>query len=44
MLGLLERREEAPEDSRPGWAVVHVAVDDFRRLAYAEVLPDHGSA
>ena len=25
-----------------GWEYVHVCVDDYSRLAYAEVLPDHG--
>ena len=25
---------------KPGWEYVHVAVDDYSRLAYAEVLPD----
>jgi transposase InsO family protein len=27
-----------------GWEYVHIAVDDFSRLAYAEVLPDEKSA
>jgi transposase InsO family protein len=28
---------------RTGWEYVHVAIDDYSRLAYVEVLPDQGS-
>ena len=36
------RRIDAPASDRGtiGWEYVHVAVDDYSRLAYAEVLPD----
>ena len=40
------RRRDAHGHSRgtTGWEFVHVAVDDYSRLAYAEVLPDERAA
>jgi transposase InsO family protein len=37
------RRAPARRSHRAGWEYVHVAVDDYSRLAYVEVLPDQRS-
>jgi transposase InsO family protein len=36
----LGRRSGTTNPSRMGWEAIHVAVDDYSRLAYVEVLPD----
>ena len=36
-----ERRDAAGVDRKTvGWECMHIAIDDYSRLAYAEVLPD----
>jgi hypothetical protein len=38
--GVTGSRHARRDGGKKGWEYVHVAVDDYSRLAYAEVLPD----
>jgi transposase InsO family protein len=37
-------RHDRRDQGKKGWEYVHIAIDDYSRLAYAEVLPDEKAA